>query len=93
MLFRSKAIEEYKNNPLILTINSLVKQNKGVWTGSSSEIIKESVRLKAPIRESAQRVGKMIEQYQDILFEQDGIIYTPIKNGSGAKKHSFHYHQ
>lgn len=88
-----KAIEEYKNNPLILTINSLVKQNKGVWTGSSSEIIKESVRLKAPIRESAQRVGKMIEQYQDILFEQDGIIYTPIKNGSGAKKHSFHYHQ
>lgn len=86
-----KALEEYQKSSLILTIKNLVKQNKAGWSGSASEIIEESKRLRVPIRESPQKVGKLIPIYQEFLFEQDGIVYTPIQNGSGAKKHSFYY--
>ena len=47
--------------------------------------------LKTPIYEKAQKVGKNILKYQDLLFQQDNIMYEPINNGSGAKKHRFYY--
>lgn len=88
---KTKVIEEYNNNPLIQTIRQLLKQYKEGWSGSASELISASRYLKVPIRDTAQKVGKEIEKQQDMLFQQDNIIYTPIRNGSGAKKHSFCY--
>lgn len=86
-----KAIEEYNRNPLVLTVKKLLQQNKSGWTGSASELINSSKYLKTPIQESGQKVGRSIEKLQDMLFQQDNIMYEPVKNGTGAKKHRFYY--
>lgn len=86
-----QVVEEYNSNPLILTIKKLLEQNREGWSGNASEIINASRMFKVPIRENAQKVGKSIDRYQDLLFQQDNILYTPVKNGSGARKHSFCY--
>lgn len=86
-----KALEEYNSNPLIQTIRKLLGQNKDGWTGGATEIINASRMFRTPIYEKAQKVGKNILKYQDLLFQQDNIMYEPINNGSGAKKHRFYY--
>lgn len=86
-----RAIEEYNSDPLVLTIKKIMDQNRDGWTGKATEIINASRMFKTPIRENAQKVGKSIEQYSEMFFEQDNIIYESIKNGSGAKKHRFYY--
>lgn len=86
-----KALEEYQKNPLILTVRKLLEQNPDGWTGSATEIINASRMFKTPIFDNSPKVGKAIERCQDLLFQQDNILYTPIKNGSGARKHQFCY--
>ena len=86
-----KTIEEYNNNPLTLTIRKLLNQNKEGWTGGATEIINASRAFKTPIRDKAQSIGKSISKIQDLLFQQDNILYEPIKNGTGANKHRFYY--
>lgn len=86
-----RVIEEYNKNPLILTVRKLLQQNKSGWTGSASELINSSKYLKTPIQETGQKVGRSIEKFQDLLFQQDNIMYEPVKNGTGAKKHKFYY--
>lgn len=86
-----KLIEEYNGDPLVMTIRKLLKQNKDGWTGGATEIINASRMFKTPIHDKAQKVGRAIEKYQDMLFQQDNILYEPVKNGSGAKKHRFYY--
>lgn len=86
-----KAIEEYNNSPIVLTVKKLLNQNKIGWTGSATEIVNASRMFKVPIFDSAQKVGQAIGKYQELLFQQDNIMYEPVKNGSGAKKHRFFY--
>lgn len=86
-----KQIEEYNQNSLILTIRKLLSQNRDGWTGGATEIINASHMFKTPIYDKAQKVGRAIIQYQDLLFQQDNILYEPVNNGSGAKKHRFYY--
>ncbi len=86
-----KAIEEYNENPLTLTIRKLLNQNKDGWTGGATELINASRMFKTPIRDKAQSIGKSISKIQDLLFQQDNILYEPIKNGTGASKHRFYY--
>lgn len=86
-----RVIEEYNKNPLILTVRKLLQQNKSGWTGSASELINASKYLKTPIQETGQKIGRNIEKLQDMLFQQDNIMYEPVKNGTGAKKHKFYY--
>lgn len=83
--------EEYNKNPIILTIRQLLQQNQSGWTGSAGELISSSKEFDTPIREIGQKIGKSIEKLQDMLFQQDNIIYEPVKNGSGAKKHRFYF--
>lgn len=86
-----KIIEEYNENPLTLTIRKLLSQNKDGWTGGATELINASKMFKTPIRDKAQSVGKSISKIQDLLFQQDNILYEIVKNGSGANKHRFYY--
>ncbi len=86
-----RALEEYNANPLVLTIRKLLQQNRDGWTGGASEIIDASQMFKTPIRDKAQSIGKNISKIQDLLFQQDKILYEPIKNGTGASKHRFYY--
>lgn len=86
-----KAIEEYNENPLTLTVRKLLSQNKDGWTGGATELINASRMFKTPIRDKAQSIGKSISKIQDLLFQQDNILYEPIKNGTGASKHRFYY--
>lgn len=86
-----KVIEEYNKNPLTLTIRKLLSQNKDGWTGGATELINASRMFKTPIRDKAQSLGKSISKMQDLLFQQDNILYESIKNGTGASKHRFYY--
>lgn len=86
-----RAIEKYNSSPIVLTIRKLLKQNKIGWTGSATEIVNASRMFKTPIFDNAQKIGQIIGQYQKLLFEQDNILYEPVKNGTGAKKHRFYY--
>lgn len=86
-----RALEEYNANPLVLTIRKLLQQNRDGWTGGASEIINASRMFKTPVRDKAQSLGKSIAKVQDLLFQQDNILYEPIKNGTGASKHRFYY--
>lgn len=87
----TRVIEEYNNSPAIMTIKKLLSQNKAGWTGSATELINSSKMFKTPIFESAQKLGQTIGKYQELLFQQDNILYEPVKNGTGAKKHRFYY--
>lgn len=86
-----KAIAEYENSPLIYTIKKSLEQQKDGFIATASEIISSSKKLNKPIYETTQKLGKSIEKYQDLLLRQDNIVYEPIKNGTGAKKHRFYY--
>lgn len=86
-----QAIREYDNSPIVVTIKKLLEQNQTGWTGSATEIVNSSKLFKTPISESAQKVGQAIGRYQDLLYQQDNILYEPIKNGTGSKKHHFYY--
>lgn len=86
-----RVAEEYNKNPLILTIRRLLQENESGWTGSAGELIKSSEAFQTPIQETGQKVGSSIVKYQDMLYQQDNIIYEPIKNGSGAKRHRFFF--
>lgn len=86
-----KAIVEYENSPLIYTIKKSLEQQKDGFIATASEIIASSKKLNKPIYETTQKLGKSIEKYQDLLLGQDNIVYEPIKNGTGAKKHRFYY--
>ena len=87
----SMAIEEYNRNPVILTIKKLLSQNRTGWTGTATEIVNASRMFKTPIFDTAQKIGKTIGNYQELLFQQDNILYEPVKNGTGARKHRFYY--
>ena len=84
-------VEEYNNNPIILTIKKLLDQNCEGWAGKATEIINASKLFNTPIYDDSRIVGKKIASYQKMLYEQDNIIYEPANNGSGAKKHKFQY--
>lgn len=86
-----QAIREYDSSPIIATIKKLLEQNQTGWTGSATEIVNSSKLFKTPIFESAQKVGQAIGRYQELLYQQDNILYEPIKNGTGSKKHHFYY--
>ena len=86
-----RALEEYNANPLVLTIRGLLQQDQDGWTGSATEIINASRTFNTPIRDRAQSIGKSITKIQDLLYQQDNILYETIKNGSGANKHRFYY--
>lgn len=86
-----QAIEEYNKNPIVLTVKKLLEQNKDGWTGSASEIIQYGKYFRIQIYGDSQKVGRNIVKLQDMLYQQDNILYEPVKNGSGAKKHRFYY--
>lgn len=86
-----KAIEEYNNNPLVLTIKKIMSQNRDGWTGTATEIINSSHVFKTPVYESNRKIGKSIEKCSEMLLERDNIIYCTVPNGSGANKHRFYY--
>lgn len=84
-------VEEYNNSPIIQTIKKLLDQSREGWAGKVTEIINASKIFNTPIYDDSRIVGKKIISYQKMLCEQDNIIYEPVSNGSGAKKHKFHY--
>lgn len=86
-----KAIEQYNSDPLVLTIKKIMSQNRDGWTGTAKEIIDASRMFGTPIHESDRKIGKSIEKYSEMLFEQDNIIYCAVPNGSGATKRRFYY--
>lgn len=88
---RMREVERYNNSPIILTIKKLLEQSRQGWSGTATEIINASRMFKTPIYDDSRKVGRSIAGYQEMLYQQDNILYEPVKNGSGAKKHKFQY--
>lgn len=84
---------QYDNNPIVLTISSLLKHEENhQWSGNSKEIISEAQKLGITISHTSQQIRKEIEKLTFLLFRYDGIVYKPRTNGTGGPIHHFEYH-
>lgn len=82
--------EEYNRIPIIKAIKRLVDTNGGLYTGTISEIIKDSEYLKdCRIYQSPQKCGRDLAKYSKKLEQYDAILHTSPSNGNASSKHEF----
>lgn len=88
-------LEEYRKNPVALTIKRLVETAPGnIWTGNGKQILDATHFYHADYRfweTPRQFAAKQLTPLFEKLEKYDGIKHTEINNGSGGKKHRFGY--
>lgn len=87
--------EEYRKNPVALTIKKLVETSPGnVWTGSGKQLL-DAVGVYHPeysfLDTPREFANKQLAPLIGKLQVYDGIKHTTIGNGTGGKKHRFEY--
>lgn len=87
-----KAQEMYDNSPIVRTINLLISESKSQeWKGTAGDLLNEGKRLlNTHIAGSAQKLSNELNFLDPLLFRNNQIIYTPVKNGNAGKVHRFH---
>lgn len=91
-LVEERALQAYRNNPIVQTVKKLLEQNPEGWSGTSSELLDAGkVLLTAYIAATPRELTGKLTPLDKPLFDYDGIIHTKGKNGSGGGKHRFYY--
>lgn len=85
-----RAREEYNKVPVIKVIKKLVDTNGGSYSGTITQIIKDSEYLKGcRIYQSPQKCGRDLRKYSNRLNQYDGIEHTVPSNGNASSIHRF----
>jgi len=77
-----KRLDEYNSSNIITTIKKLVQINNGEYSGSATDIVKASRHLGNEIYDNEKQVGKIINEYRDLLKVVDRISFTYKKDKS-----------
>lgn len=85
-----RQIEEYDQNPIVITLREILQQGDGEWTGSSKQLNELIGRYSGEsLNMSSQGLAKAILELEPLLKERDCIQHTEKSNGSGGKRHTF----
>lgn len=72
---------KFVNEPVVIAVKSLVKNNGGHWEGSAQEIVAASRYTGKQIFDSPEKVARIIDEYQG-LFLLDGMTYERKRKGN-----------
>lgn len=85
-----RAREDYNKVPVIKVIKKLVDTNGGSYSGTITQIIKDSEYLKGcRIYQSPQKCGRDLRKYSNLLNEYDGILHIDRCHGTASGIHEF----
>ncbi len=81
---------EYNNNPIVVTIKSLLHEPPYTWSGTATDLLNHCRRVSGEMvaisgRELTCKVKKLVS----LLLNYDGIEYSYKRNGSGGGLHTF----
>lgn len=83
---------EYRNNPIVMTIKSLLHEPPHTWSGTATDLLNHCRRVSGEmVATSAQNLTTKVQKLSLNLKKYDGIEYSAQKRGSGSKIHSFQY--
>lgn len=83
--------DKYKLSPIVRTVKTLLDENNGEWSGTSSDLLKEGERVTGKaIAKSVASLGREMNKF-DRFFEKDSIRHSkPDSNGGkGGRIHRF----
>lgn len=78
-------MEEYQNSPIISTIEALINNHGGTWTGTATEIIQASRAFSITITDDPARIGLFIREYEPELWAYDHITVEYPRKSSGRE--------
>ena len=91
-LVEERALQAYRNNPIVQTVKKLLEQHPEGWSGTSSELLDAGkVLITNYIAATPRELTNKLVALDKSFFDYDGIIHTKGKNGSGGGKHRFYY--
>ena len=82
---------KYDQDPVVITIKSLLARNQDGWSGTASDFLNQVLRITGMRpRIAPNKLGKAIRDISNDLWVYDGINYEAGGNGSGGGKHRFY---
>ena len=89
---KAREKREYENNPLVITIKELLKNNPSGWSGNSTDIMNAMYDItKQVVCVTTTQIGKDLQNLATRLH-RDGIDFTTKR--TGAKRiHTFTYNK
>lgn len=88
-----QAAEEYEQNPLVQTIQHLVKESSTGWCGTMNDLLEQCIEIvgECPVV-TAIALSNALKPLYPLLLLRDNIKHTaPGKNGgAGGRKHRFY---
>ncbi len=87
---KNRLKNEYESSALVRTIKKLVYTNRGAYTGTVTDIIKESQLMQGcRIYSSPQKCGRDLQKFIPLLEQYDSICHHVPKNGNASSAHQF----
>ena len=83
-----RQLQAYRSSHIIQTIRKLVKQGGGHWQGTAQQIKESSRFFQTPIAEDVRKIGRVIGDYEGLLWAEDKITFE-YQRGSQSRKYSF----
>jgi hypothetical protein len=93
-LAQRQARENYDASPVVLTIKKLLSQSpEGRWEGTAKDLMEAGKYMAGTyLAPSAQKLGYLLRDLEQPMYEFDGIMHTAIHRTEG-KTHSFCYRE
>lgn len=91
-LEEQRARQEYRDNPIVITIKKLLEQNPGGWSGSMTELLDAGKYIaRTYLAENTRALTNKVKALDKPLFDYDGIVHTRAKHGNAGGKHKFYF--
>lgn len=87
-----QAFQDYNNNPIVITIKTLLMQNPTGWGGTMSDLLEAGKAIcNISLADSPRGLTSKIEALDKQLYDYDSITHDRIKHGNAGYKHKFFY--
>jgi hypothetical protein len=81
--------EEYKQNPIVMTVKELLEKNPEGWQGTASDLMVAIAEKTGITTDSPRGISTKLGQIRHLLMAYDKILYEPPQNHK--RKHIFSY--
>ena len=81
-----KENEEYNNNPIVITIRELMRQNADGWKGTATDMQDAVMKYGREFIE-VRAIGRKLRDIKQQLYELDKVIYNAPSNSSNGKRY------
>lgn len=81
-----KENEEYNNDPIVITIRELMRQNADGWKGTATDMQDAVMKYGREFIE-VRAIGRKLRDIKQQLYELDKVIYNAPSNSSNGKRY------